>query len=47
MSMFKIIGDLFGGYVVHFSGGVLALIFASDAWTALNAGLAPVAEVLK
>lgn len=47
MSMFKIMGDLFGGYVVHISGGVLAVILASDAWATLNAGLAPVVEVLK
>ncbi len=31
MSFAKIIGDLFGGYVVHIAGGIFAIVVASEA----------------
>jgi ammonia channel protein AmtB len=31
MGFAKIIGDLFGGYVVHIAGGIAAIVVASEA----------------
>jgi uncharacterized membrane protein required for colicin V production len=43
----KIIGDLFGGYVVHISGGVLAIVLASEGYQAIAAFAQPTIEALK
>lgn len=46
ISIFKIIGDLFGGYVVHIAGGVFAVIVASEAYHTLASAAAPITAAL-
>lgn len=42
----KIIGDLFGAYVVHIAGGIGAVVIASEAYHTLTAAAQPVITAL-
>lgn len=46
ISFAKIIGDLFGGYVVHIAGGIGAVLLASEAWKVLSDAAAPITAAL-
>lgn len=46
ISFAKIVGDLFGGYVVHITGGVAAVVLASEAYRTFAAPLAQISTVL-
>lgn len=42
----KIVGDLFGAYVVHIAGGIGAVVIASEAYRTLTAAAQPVITAL-
>ena len=46
ISFAKIIGDLFGGYVIHIAGIGAAFIVGSEVWNTLSAAAQPIAAAL-
>lgn len=46
MGMYKIIGDLFGGYVVHVAGAIGAYIVASEAASVFTNAMTPITNAL-
>lgn len=47
ISFAKIVGDLFGGYVVHIAGIVAAFVVGSEVWDVLMAAATPITTALK
>lgn len=47
ISFAKIVGDLFGGYVVHIAGAIGAVVIASEAYHTFASAAAPISAALQ